>query len=407
MPSMCVFPCGGRADAGGPKPSGASMRAMLALAAVLLVVRPAASAAQGVKIHGLLSLLGSGRVDVTFEPSVSLRAIPVLDFSLAPAGGVTVDGEASFNALGTVWFSADDSTQTSGDIDPYRAWLRFATPRVEARAGLQEISFGSATLFRPLMWFDSLDPRDPLQLTEGVYALLLRYYTKGNAAFSAWAMYGNHAQRGWDIAPPDADTPEFGGRVQVPLFKGEFGAAYHHRNADISALAPPMDPAAPVTVKPVPENRFGFDGKWDVGVGVWLEAAVVHQDSPLLPAPFQRAVTVGVDYTFGVGNGLTALAEHFRLDSSAKAFTRGDAQNFSALFLRYPLGLLDELTGILYYDWRSGDVSRFVTWKRTYDSLAFNVILFNNPDQVTVFPGQVSSSSFAGTGFQVLLSYDF
>jgi hypothetical protein len=101
------------------------------------------------------------------------------------------------------------------------------------------------------------------------------------------------------------------------------------------------------------------------------------------------------------------LVEHFRLDSSAEAFSGGDAQNFSALFLRYPLGLLDELTGIIYYDWKSGGFSRFAAWKRTYDSLAFNVILFNNPDQVTVFPGQVGSSSFAGTGLQVLLSYNF
>ncbi|MCK7489842.1 MAG: ABC transporter ATP-binding protein [Anaerotruncus sp.] len=39
-----------------------------------------------------------------------------------------------------------------------------------------------------MMWFDTIDPRDPLQLTDGVYALLLRYYTRGNANFWAWAM---------------------------------------------------------------------------------------------------------------------------------------------------------------------------------------------------------------------------
>jgi len=401
-------PCGGaRRDYRLRLSQAVRQRAMALAAAAAVLLLPGRASAQSADVNGLAALAGSWSFNSTFDPYASLRVIPAVDFSLTAGRRVNVDGEVSVNAIGTVEFPSGESAHTSGSVDAYRAWLRFAATRVEARVGLQEISFGSATLFRPLMWFDSLDPRDPLQLTEGVYALLLRYYTSGNAVFSGWVMYGNDAQRGWDIAPPDGDSPEFGGRVQVPFFKGELGAAYHHRKADLSAIAPSEPPAAQAPVEPVPEDRFGFDGKWDVGVGVWVEAAIVHQDSPLLPTPYQRAFTVGVDYTFGLGNGLTALAEHFRLDSSAGAFSGGDAQSFSALFLRYPLGLLDELTGIFYYDWKSGDFSRFVAWKRTYDSLALNVILFSNPEQVTVFPGQVSSSSFAGTGVQVLLSYNF
>jgi len=57
-------------------------------------------------------------------------------------------------------------------------WIRLSTKQFELRAGLQKINFGSATLLRPLMWFDKIDPRDPLQLTDGVYALLARYYSK-------------------------------------------------------------------------------------------------------------------------------------------------------------------------------------------------------------------------------------
>jgi hypothetical protein len=406
-PFMLARPRGGTHVEGSRRSFRTARRALLATAATVVILFPGRVSGQSADVNGLASLAGSGSFNSTFDPYLSLRVIPAVDFSLTSGRRLNVDGEVSVNAIGTVEFPSGESAQISASVAAYRAWLRFAAPRVEARVGLQEISFGSATLFRPLMWFDSLDPRDPLQLTEGVYALLLRYYTKGNAAFSAWVMYGNDAQRGWDIAPPDADSPEFGGRVQVPLFKGELGAAYHHRRADLSALAPPEQPAVPAPAEPAPEDRFGFDGKWDVGVGLWVEAAIVHQDAPLLPTPYQRAFTVGVDYTFGLGNGLTALAEHFRLDSSAEAFSGGDAQNFSALFLRYPLGVLDELTGIVYYDWKRGDFSRFVTWKRTYDSLAFNVILFNNPEQVMVFPGQVSSSSFAGTGLQVLLSYNF
>jgi hypothetical protein len=404
---MRVTSRGGPGDGDTRRAIGQTLWASLALAAAVVVLVPGRAPAQGVDVGGLASLAGSGSFNGTFDPYVSLRVIPRIDVRLTSGRGVTIDGEVSVNALGTVTFPSDQSTQADGDLTAYRVWGRFATPRFEARAGLQEISFGSATLFRPLMWFDSLDPRDPLQLTEGVYALLLRFHTSGNAALSAWTMYGNEAQRGWDLAAPDPDTPEFGGRVQVPLFKGEFGAAYHHRKADIGALAPPGVPEGQAVAEPVPEDRIGFDGKWDLGVGVWLEGAIVHQHGNAVPAPYQRALTVGLDYTFGVGNGLTALAEHFRLDSSDEAFGGGEARNFTALLLRYPLGLLDELTGIFYCDWKTGEVSRFVTWKRTYDSLAFNVILFNNPEQVTAFPGRTTTTSFAGTGVQFLLSYDF
>ena len=59
---------------------------------------------------------------------------------------------------------------------PYRLWLRYSTSHLEIRAGLQKINFGSSNILRPLMWFDKMDFRDPLMLTDGVYALLGRYY---------------------------------------------------------------------------------------------------------------------------------------------------------------------------------------------------------------------------------------
>ena len=77
---------------------------------------------------------------------------------------------------------------------------------VRRSTGLQKINFGSAVLLRPLMWFDSLDPRDPLQLTDGVYAVLLRYYFPNNANLWAWALYGNDSPKGWESAATAEDT---------------------------------------------------------------------------------------------------------------------------------------------------------------------------------------------------------
>jgi len=141
----------------------------------------APSSTPAFSLGGQLSLQSSARFDTALAPFVSLRFIPELKFTTAsaarPDARVIFDAEASVNAYGS-------------------------TSRFEARIGLQKVSFGSAALFRPMMWFDSMDPRDPLQLTDGVYALLLRYYTKGNASFWAWTMYGNDARRGFDLAPP-------------------------------------------------------------------------------------------------------------------------------------------------------------------------------------------------------------
>lgn len=369
----------------------------------------AQSAAQGFRLSGMVSVWATGRFDAAFEPVFSLRFVPEAAFSFKLGRGVTVDAEASANAFGSAFFFSQTDDLTASEIKPYRGWIRLSTSRFEARVGLQKLSFGSATIFRPLMWFDSIDPRDPLQITDGVYGLLLRYYTKGNANFWAWGLYGNDKVRGWDLAPPDEKTPEFGGRVQVPLFKGEVAATYHHRKTAIDGLVPVMapPPGSPLPVAPVPEDRFAVDGKWDLGVGVWFEGSLTHQRTPLLPLTYQRALTLGMDYTFGLGRGLNAVAEQFWLESSASAFGPGDGLSFSGLLLRYPLGLLDEVTGIFYYDWKNDSVYRFVSWRRTYDALSLNLMFFWNPEDLLVFQGQPGSSSFGGTGFQLLLAFYF
>ena len=389
--------------------SGAALPLVLAAVIPLLVPRPALPAEpRGLAIGGLLAAQTAINLKGRVAPRITLRFIPEVTFSLALGHGVTLDGEFSARASASAHLYTNAPGATSADIEPYRGWLRLSTSRFEARLGLQKVAFGSATLFRPMMWFDALDPRDPLQLTEGVYALLLRYYTRGNANFWAWAMLGNDRTRGFDLAPPDRDTPEFGGRVQVPLFRGEIAATYHRRKAAIDGLVPVMDPgASPLPVPPVPEDRFGFDGKWDAGVGLWLEGTLVHQRTALLPFPYQLSLAAGLDYTFGIGRGLTVLAEQFRLESSARALARGTALDLTGLLLRYPLGLVDELSGIFYYDWKTRDVYRFLTWKRTSDALSLSISLFWNPEELRALPGQSASAAFAGRGFQVLLGYYF
>jgi len=292
---------------------------------------------------------------------------------------------------------------TSGKLSPYRIWLRFSTPQFEARIGLQKISFGSAMLLRPLMWFDGLDPNDPLQLTTGVYGLLLRYTFLSNANVWVWGLYGNDDLKGWETTPTRKKTPEYGGRLQVPLFNGEMAMSYHHRRIDPRRSLLPQVALEPA---PVPEDRFAVDGKWDVGVGLWVEGTLGRQDFELFPLKYQKNLNLGLDYTFSVGNGLHILGEHLVSQSSAEALTGGDTSEFSALSLDYPLGITDRIRGMVFYAWETADWYRFLTWQRVTDRWSFYIIGFWNPESYRIIANQQGKSVFVGRGIEVMLVFN-
>jgi len=353
---------------------------------------------------GLFSLWAMTSFQKSSKPQLGLRYIPEFTLARQLSESITLDTEVSVHAFGTALFEEIDTVQTDGDIKPYRMWLRFSLSQFEARIGLQKINFGSAALLRPLMWFDRLDPRDPLQLTDGVYSLLLRYYFVNNTNVWLWGLYGNEETKGWEVLPTQKDSVEYGGRLQIPLLTGEIAMTYHHRRADIQKTS--VLPLAPGT-HIAPENRYALDGKWDVEIGLWFEGTLIHQQNELLPLPWQRALNFGLDYTFDIGNGFYLLGEHFNLTRTQEAFSSGDDINFSAILLRYPLGLLDEITGIFYYDWENEELYRLLSWQRTYDKWRINVIGFWNPEGFQIHPSASGNNPFVGKGFQVTIIFNY
>jgi len=130
------------------------------------------------------------------------------DFELAYNSQSQFDG-----FLGT----GDMSSNTN--VDLHRLWGRYSSDRIELRYGLQKIAFGPGLILRPLMWFDTIDQKDPTGQTEAVTAVRLRYF--GNYEIIYW---------GWVIHPENADLRAPGGRVEFPIRKlGNFGVSYHHR----------------------------------------------------------------------------------------------------------------------------------------------------------------------------------
>jgi len=362
----------------------------------LLFFLPGNGFSQTISTKGLITGWATINTDSSIKPLLGLRYIPEFSLAKSISSSINLDAEFSFNLTGSGRIYSLENIPTKGKGKPYRMWLRFSSSQFEARVGLQKINFGSATLLRPLMWFDSIDPRDPLQLTDGVYALLFRYYFLNNTNIWVWGLYGNNNPKGWETVNPKHNSPEFGGRIQTPLGNGELAFSYHHRRIEIPEL---LDIA--------PENRLALDGKWDIGIGIWFESVLTHQSSDLLPFPWQSALNIGLDYTFGLGNGLNVTAEHFIYGAGREAFQAQEDIKFSALALNYPMSLLDNITGIFYYDWDNKEFYNFLSWQRTYDRWSFYLMGFWNPESFQIYQTQTGNNLFSGQGIQFMVVFNY
>jgi hypothetical protein len=184
---------------------------------------------------------------------------------------------------------------------------------------------------------------------------------------------------------------------------GELGFTFHHRRADLTRGLV-TGPPAPVAA--TDEDRYALDGKWDLGIGVWAEAVLTRQTARELAIPYQRFLTIGADYTFGLGNGLHVLAEHFTTAAASRAFSNGEGRAFSGFMLDYPLSLLDQLAGVFFYDWKRQDLYTFLSWRRTYDNWQFFIMGFWNPVAFEVYRTPSGNNVFAGRGVQVMVVFN-
>jgi hypothetical protein len=336
-----------------------------------------------------------------FQVQGGLRYIPELSFSV-PLGQFTLDGEFSINLWGNGTHQEGVAPLWDYDVSPYRAWLRFSGDQFELRAGLQKINFGSAQLYRPLMWFDRMDPRDPLQLTDGVYGLLGRYYFLNNASIWLWGLYGEDKTKGWETFPTVKNTVEYGGRVQLPLFTGEIGASYHHRTADPRSIA--FDTV--FQEDPTPENRFAVDMKMDLVVGFWLEAAVIHQDLGFTSLEHTSMLNAGLDYTFGLGNGLSVMTEAFGYLQGNHFLEANKKSWFGLLSLSYPISIVHSVSTMVFYDFSSENLYRFINYSMTFDNWTFYVMGFWNPDTYQLYNIETRNTLYGGWGLQLMVVFN-
>ena len=338
--------------------------------------------------------VNEAEVDDHWESNLGIRYIPQINLARQLSEGLLFDVEVSANG-----YLSYDSRDTSDniDLDLYRFKIRLATAKMEARLGLQKISFGPAFLLRSLQWFDRLDPRDPQKLTDGVYGFRCKYSALNNAGYWAWILLENDDPKGLEFLPSDAKKPEIGGRIQYPVPYGEIAATFHTRKVDLTPYAMPDDR----------ESRYAIDGRWDRVVGFWFEAVLQEQETDLLPFQWVKFTTLGMDYTFGIGNGLYMLGEHLVISLSEDKWEWQDNFHFSAFHFNYPLGFFDALSAICYYNWDEKDIAPYVSWTRTLDALDFTVSCFKYPENGNNLLGlnRESDTVGRGTGAQVLFIY--
>lgn len=325
------------------------------------------------------------------------RYIPQLNYEIKLKNDQLIDFEASANLNGNFGFYPFDTIHTYGRLKPYRLWGRYSSQQFELRLGLQKINFGSASLLRPLMWFDEVDPRDPLGLTDGVWGALGRYYFLNNANVWFWILYGNDEPKGWEIAGSNPKYPELGGRFQTPIPLGEAGLSYHHRESDTRGLGP-MVPS----FSKVKENRIGLDVRADFILGAWLEASWVNSTKSLGSFTNQELFDLGFDYTFGIGNGLYTIFEQLLVANDEDAFAFENTTTFSLLSLSYPLGLFSNIQGIVYYDWDNNSLYNFINLQRDFKYFSIYLMAYWNPEEYRIPTQEMEENLYAGRGLQIM-----
>jgi len=374
----------------------------LFIAICLLLLLPLNSKSQNLSFSGQLSAFHLSKIEKPWQSVSGIRYIPELKWNTPINKTWKFDLEASANLYGHADIQKDSFTGAA-TLKPYRIWGRLATERFELRLGLQKISFGSATMLRPLMWFDHLDPCDPLQLTDGVYAALGRYFFQNNANIWIWGIVPAKTVKGWEVLTSDQHRPEFGGRFQTPAGRGELAVSGHFRYIGTDQ----SDGYFPVTINsPVPEYRIALDGKWDVGPGIWFEGTYNYHQLPEPAINHTRMLTLGADYTFGMGNGLTAMAEQFFYQTGPELLKNSSDLTFTAASVTYPLSITHSLSGMVFYNWTTHDWYRFVNWRISLNKISLHLIAFCNPVSFDLYRNTGNANLMGGRGIQIMFVWN-
>jgi len=382
----------------------------LALPLSLLVLIPSAGWALESEFKGQLSgWINENYDQESWNNLIGVRYVPDITLASSWESEKQIDLNISANS----YFIHNSFGYSSSKIKFYRLKARFTTPHSDTRIGLQKINFGPAQILRSLKWFDTLDPNDPLQMTDGVRALRYRYYFSNNANIWLWTLYGNKDAKGYESQVTKVNTPEWGGRFQYPVPRGELGIAIHTRkiesnetvNKTTNKTANEM--SNDTMTKTSNQNKFALDGRWDIGIGVWSELVLIDQREDKATDNWKKMITLGGDYTFAVGSGLHIIVEHMINTIGTRISTFTQQTRAAALQLNYPINIDNQLSYMFTHRWNDKKAYHHLRWNHVYNNLTFNCGLFVNPDseETDEDKGKALMSNL-GKGIQLMVIYN-
>lgn len=388
---------------------------MKTLLSIILIFLLSSLATAQITTRGQASFTGITAYSSDNETSylLGLRYIPEADYSMKSDKGRSIDINLALNLSVSREDVSPGSTSDDGQAEAYRATLRYATPYSETRIGLQKINFGPAQMLRAEQWFDSLDPRDPLSMSNGVWGIVHRRYFRNNANIWLWGLYGNTDLKGFELYPSAEKQPEWGARLQIPALGGSMAFTMHQRKLKHSGR-----------VEPNFERLFGFDGRWDYGAGFWFEAVTTSATGGFDWAPIiylgllslgeeydytlythRALLTLGIDYTLGVGNGIYLIGEAM-FSRVGKTWSENEAIESSvyALGSAYPLGLSNRLSTWIIHSPDPKSTAWIGSISHTLENWTFQASLFSYPE--TGIAGDGDGAFLQGNGAQLHLIFN-
>ena len=117
-------------------------------------------------------------------------------------------------------------------------------------------------------------------------------------------------------------------------------------------------------------------------------------------------LTIGTDYTFGVGNGLTVTGEHFIYSIDDKPFSTDNDTQLTGIMAMYSISIFDQISSIFFYSWDAELAYIFISWQRTYDNWTINLNTFFSSNSDSSFSFGQSFSDFSSRGIQLMLIFN-
>jgi hypothetical protein len=113
-----------------------------------------------------------------------------------------------------------------------------------------------------------------------------------------------------------------------------------------------------------------------------------------------------MDYTFGIGNGITLSSEHLFSSTLNRRLTESINLNTSALSINYPLSFYSSLNGFVYNQWENNQQTRVINYQYEFRYFSSYVILYYNPEENQGIQQNEIFTNLTGPGIQLLLVYN-